>query len=145
FVERHSHFLLTAHVRPDGDALGSVLGMADLLEQRGKRVSMTIASLIPSRYDFLDPTHRVQRFEPPGEMYRACDAIIVLDTGTWGQLGDLGALLRESKAEKAVVDHHLTQDDLGATRFVDTTAEAVGRLVYEASVALKTPLRPDAA
>lgn len=145
FVRRHRRFLLTSHVRPDGDALGSMLGMADILEQQGKEVLMTIASTIPSRYDFLDPARRVRRFEPPVEPYRACDAVIVLDTGTWGQLGDLGALIREMPAEKAVVDHHLTQDDLGATRFVDPAAEATGRLVYEASRALGVTLRPDAA
>lgn len=145
FVDRRRHFLLTAHIRPDGDALGSVLGMADLLEQCGKRVSMTIASVIPSRYDFLDPTHRVQSFVAPGVSYRDCDAVIVLDTGTWGQLGDVGVFIQQSPAEKVVIDHHLTQDDLGAMRLVDTSAEATGRLVCEAARALNLRFRPEAA
>lgn len=145
FVERHKNFLLTAHVRPDGDALGSLLGMADLLLQHGKQVHLAVASAIPSRYGFLYNEGQVRHFALPGQEYDACDAVIILDTGTWGQLGDLGVWLRDSNAEKVVIDHHLTQDPLGATRFVDSTAEATGRLVYEASLALKTPLRPEAA
>jgi phosphoesterase RecJ-like protein len=106
---------------------------------------MTVGSVLPPRYDFLDPKKRVQRFQLPGEPYRQADAAIVLDTGTWNQLGDVGALLRGLPVVKAVIDHHLTQDDLGAQRFVDTSAEATGRLVFEAINALGGPLAPDAA
>jgi phosphoesterase RecJ-like protein len=144
-VQSHQCFLLTTHVRPDGDGLGSMLALADALEARGKTVHMTVGSVLPPRYDFLDPKRRVQRFQPPGEAYRQADAAVVLDTGTWNQLGDVGGLLRGLPVAKAVIDHHLTQDDLGAQRFVDTTAEATGRLVFEAISALGGPLGPDAA
>jgi len=146
WVERHHRFLLTAHVRPDGDALGSMLGLADLLMQRGKEVHLAVASLIPPRYDFLHPHGEVKQFDPTSKEFQAPDAVIVLDTGTWTQLGEMGAWLRTSRTETVVIDHHLTQDsDLPALRFVDTTAEATGRLVYELSQALGTPLRPHAA
>src|SRR5262249_45987727 len=56
-----------------------------------------------------------------------------------------GALLKSLAVPKAVIDHHMTQDDLGATRLVDTTAEATGRLVFEAINALGGPLSPEAA
>jgi phosphoesterase RecJ-like protein len=69
----------------------------------------------------------------------------VLDTGTWNQLGAFADFLRPLPAARAVIDHHLTQDDLGALRLVDTTAEATGRLVYEAGRALGVPLAPRAA
>ncbi|MFQ3593819.1 MAG: bifunctional oligoribonuclease/PAP phosphatase NrnA [Gemmataceae bacterium] len=145
-VERHQHFLLTAHIRPDGDALGSMLGMADLLRQRGKEVQLAVASIIPPRYDFMHPEGEVKRFDPLSHDFRPPEAVIVLDTGTWAQLGEMGSWLRTSMAEKVVIDHHLTQDDdLQALRLVDTSAEATGRLVYEASQALGSPLSPTAA
>jgi phosphoesterase RecJ-like protein len=122
-----------------------MLALADALEQLGKSVRMVVASLAPPRYAFLDPTQRVKRFNLPGDEYRDSDAVIVLDTGTWNQLGDFGTLLRQLPGPRAVIDHHLTQDDLGADRFVDTSAEATGRLVHEAITALGTPLKPDAA
>jgi phosphoesterase RecJ-like protein len=145
-LERRSRrFLLTTHIRPDGDGLGSMLALADALQQRGKEVWLTVASSLPPRYDFLDPGRLVRRFEPPGDAYRAADAVVVLDTGAWNQLGDFGALLRSLDAPKLVIDHHVTQDDLGAVRLVDTSAEATGRLTYEAIRAVGGPLRPWAA
>jgi phosphoesterase RecJ-like protein len=122
-----------------------MLALADTLEQRGKTAALVVASALPPRYDFLDPARRVRRFELPGDAYRDAELIIVLDTGTWNQLGDFGVLLRQHPGPRVVIDHHLTQDDLGAARFVDTSAEATGRLVYEAVAALGGPLSPEAA
>jgi phosphoesterase RecJ-like protein len=140
-VRQHRRFLLTTHVRPDGDGLGSMLALASTLEEQGKSVRMVVASVLPPRYDFLDPARRIRRFQLPGEEYRDCEAILVLDTGTWNQLGELGTLIRDMPVPKAVIDHHPTQDELGALRLVDTSAEATGRLVHEAIQALGVPLR----
>ncbi len=145
FVRRHRRFLLTTHVRPDGDGLGSMLALAEVLERQGKSAQMTVASTLPPRYDFLDPEQRVRRFAPPGDEYRGSEAVVVLDTGTWNQLGDFGNFLRSLKVPTAVIDHHLTQDHVGELMLVDTTAEATGRLVYEAVTALGGPLPPTAA
>jgi phosphoesterase RecJ-like protein len=144
-VRGHRRFLLTTHVRPDGDGLGSMLALADTLEALGKGVYMTVASVLPPRYDFLDPARGIRHFESPGDSYRDADAAIVLDTGTWNQLGDFGNFLKTLNVRKCVIDHHVTQDDLGAERFVDTNAEATGRLVFEAITALGAPLSPKAA
>ena len=144
-VHGHQRFLLTTHVRPDGDGLGSMLALADVLQERGKSVQMVVASTLPPRYDFLDPDRRVRPFAPPGDAYRTAEVAVVLDTGTWNQLGDFGPFLRTLAVPKVVIDHHLTQDDLGALRLVDATAEATGRLVYEAVTALGGPLPPTAA
>lgn len=141
-VRRHQRFLLTTHVRPDGDGLGSMLALAECLDSLGKNVQLAVASLISNRYAFLDPSTRVKTFEPPGESYRNAEVVIVLDTGTWNQLGTLGTFLKSLPATKAVVDHHLTQDDLGATQFVDVSAEATGRLVYELLSAIGSPMTP---
>lgn len=144
-VHRHQRFVLTTHVRPDPDGLGSQLALADVLEGMGKHVQLVIASNWPPRYSFLDPQRRIAIFQPPGTVYAAADVIVVLDTGTWSQLGDFGAFLKASQAAKAVIDHHLSQDDLGAQRFIDTTAEATGRLVYQVAQALGRPLSQPAA
>jgi phosphoesterase RecJ-like protein len=139
-VRRCRRFLLTTHVRPDADGIGSLRALAEGLRQKGKEVQALIASAWPPRYDFLDPHKEIERFAPPPDRWARTDAVIVLDTGTWGQLGDFGPFLREQKVPKIVVDHHVSQDDLGATALVDVTAEATGRLVYEALTALEIPL-----
>jgi bifunctional oligoribonuclease and PAP phosphatase NrnA len=144
-VRRHQRFLLTTHIRPDGDGIGSMQALARVLRQQGKDVQTVIASTYPPRYAFLDPDKRIERFAAPGERWRNNDVVIVLDTGTWNQLDGFGPFLRDLPAAKIVIDHHMTQDDLGAVRFVDTTAEATGRLVYEAIQALGVPLPAEAA
>jgi bifunctional oligoribonuclease and PAP phosphatase NrnA len=139
-VRRHSRFLLMTHVRPDGDGLGSQLALADALRRLGKTARVAVASNFPDRYRFLTPNGAVERFRAPGDEFRDAEVVVVMDTGTWNQLGDFGAFLRTLDVPKAVVDHHRTQDDLGGQRFVDITAEATGRLAYEAICALEVPL-----
>src|SRR5438105_5572736 len=144
-VRRQKRFLLTTHIRPDGDGIGSMQALGRVLRQQGKEVQLVIASTMPPRYHFLDPEKRIEHFAPPGERWRNAEAVLVLDTGTWNQLGSFGPFLKTLPAAKVVIDHHLTQDDLGAIRLVDGKAEATGRLVCEAMEALGVPLTAEAA
>lgn len=133
-VSEAERVLITTHVRPDGDALGSELAMADLLLQKGKEVEIFNASPTPDRYRFMDPTGtRVRALRVGTETPNLDpDLIIVLDTGTWSQLAGVAPFFRSSKAKKVVIDHHVSQDDLDALRLVDTSAAACGMLVHEA-------------
>lgn len=138
-IAAHDRFLVTTHVRPDGDALGSEVGMTGLLRQKGKDVRVVNASQTPPRYDFLDPDGRL--FEHFGTQVRAGDladrqALVILDLSSWGQLGDMADFVRGFPGPRVVVDHHVSQDDLGATFLKDTTAEATGTLVARATRAL---------
>ena len=147
-IETHDRFLLTTHVRPDGDALGSEVGMAGLLRQRGKDVRVVNASPTPPRYDFLDPTGTF--FEHFGtavvpEALTDREVVIILDLSAWNQLGDMASYVRGFTGTKVVIDHHVSQDDLGAIFLKDTTAEATGTLVTRAFHALGGTLTPEVA
>jgi phosphoesterase RecJ-like protein len=141
-VASHQRFLLTTHVRPDGDGLGSVKALAAALRQQGKQARLVLSGSLPGRYAFMDPEHDFIAFAPPGDDLRDTEVLLVLDTGTWNQLLPMAEFIRSLPAAKAVIDHHVTQDDLGAQRFVDTAAEATGRLVYELVQALGVRLTP---
>jgi phosphoesterase RecJ-like protein len=143
-VHRHQRFLLTTHLRPDGDGLGSMLALAETLEALGKQTRLVVASALPPRYHFLDPAGKVARFSVEPAL-RQTEVVMVLDTGTWNQLGDFGPFLKELRVPKLVIDHHVTQDDLGAIRLVDTSAEATGRLIWEAILALNAKPSPQVA
>jgi bifunctional oligoribonuclease and PAP phosphatase NrnA len=139
-------FLVTTHVRPDGDALGSEVGMVGLLRQKGKDVRVVNASRTPPRYDFLDPDGRL--FEHYGtqatpENLKDREAVVILDLSAWSQLGDVAEFVRGFKGPRLIVDHHVSQDDLGATYLKDTSAEATGTLVVQAAHALGVPLTPE--
>jgi phosphoesterase RecJ-like protein len=119
--------------------------LADVLESMGRRVQMVISSSFPPRYAFLDPEKQIQRYQPPGEAFQDAEVIVVLDTGTWNQVGEFGEFMKTSKAKKVVIDHHISQDDLGALLLQDTNSEATGRLIYEAVQALGQPISKKAA
>jgi phosphoesterase RecJ-like protein len=139
FLRQYDRPLLMTHIRPDADGLGAQLALHDALTAIGKHPRVVIASKLLPRYEFLDPKRTVIEDFKPG-LFTNCDCAVVLDTGTWNQLGDFGKWLQASSLPRAVVDHHRTQDDLGGLQMVDITAEATGRLAYEIIRALDAPI-----
>ena len=146
-LDRNERFILTSHVRPDADAIGSELGVAALLDQLGKRVRIVNPSGMPEHLEFLDPNRRVHKYSAAadGETIEDADVHIILDTSAWVQLGDLGKIIRRTPAKKVVIDHHVSSDDLGAVEFKDTSAEATGTLVVRLADALKIDIPAEAA
>lgn len=146
-IESHESFLLTSHIRPDCDALGSELGMAGILEALGKKVIIVNGQKTPDSLAFIDPTNRIQTIGETItiEELADIDAMMVLDTSAWAQLGPMGDVLKSLDCKKIVFDHHKSADDLDAEEFKDTTAEAAGRLVAEAAEHLKVKLTPEIA
>jgi phosphoesterase RecJ-like protein len=141
FLRRHDRPLLMTHIRPDADGLGAQLALHDTLTRLGKRPRVAIASKLPPRYDFLDPGRTViEDFRPStAGNFTDRDCVVVLDTGTWNQLGDFGDYLKANPGlPRAVVDHHRTQDDIAppGLQLVDITAESTGRLAHEITQAL---------
>lgn len=118
--------------------------MAAILEQLGNDVSVVAAFDVPPRFQFLDPEKRIRRLgrEVSRDSLPPFDLLMVLDTSAWAQLGEMGDVIRSTTAKKAILDHHLSADDLGAEVFRDTSAEAAGRLVYEAAEHLGATLTP---
>jgi phosphoesterase RecJ-like protein len=132
-VHAHQRFVLTSHVRPDADAIGSEIGMAGILESLGKSVRIINPSATPDHLAFLDPDKKVQKLGEGVTVEQACDTDVhmILDTSAWAQLNDLRRVIEKTPARKIVVDHHVSSDNLGATEFKDESASATGVLVKE--------------
>jgi bifunctional oligoribonuclease and PAP phosphatase NrnA len=146
-VRAHQRFVLTTHVRPDGDAIGSELAMAAILESLGKDVLLCNDFTVPPNLRFLDGAQKHRRLgvDVSAEQLGDREVLVVLDTSAWAQLGAMAEVIKGMKALKVVIDHHLSGDDLGAEVFKDTAAEATGRLVIEAANPLGVPLRREIA
>ncbi len=134
-VRSHDRFLITSHIRPDCDALGSELGMACVLEALGKNVRIVNAQTTPPNLKFIDPQHRLKTLGHDVQPHdlESCEVLMVLDTSAWAQLGTMAEVVRTTRAHKLVLDHHVGEDDLGAELFKNPQAEATGRLVVEAA------------
>jgi bifunctional oligoribonuclease and PAP phosphatase NrnA len=146
-IDANRRFVLSSHVRPDADAIGSELAMAGLLEAQGKSVRIVNPSAMPDSLSFLDPSGRVLKIGEqiaPDEVADA-DVHIVLDTSSWVQLVEVGDVLRRCETVKVVIDHHVSSDDLGAVEFKDVQAEATGALVFRMAESLGWTVTPEIA
>lgn len=146
-VRANRHFLLTSHIRPDCDALGSELGMCGILEALGKKVTIVNGQTVPPNLLFIDPGKRLKTIGvdiQPADL-ADIDVLMVLDTSAWAQLGAMAEVVKASRAKKVIVDHHVSEDDLGAELFKNTRAEATGRIVVEAAEQLGVKLTPQIA
>jgi phosphoesterase RecJ-like protein len=141
-VRSHQRFLLVSHIRPDCDALGSELGMAVVLEALGKQVRIVNGQATPPNLAFIDRQKRIGvigQTVQPAEL-ADIEVLMILDTSAWAQLGPMSDFIRAFPGKKVVVDHHVSEDDIGAEPFKNVTAEATGRLVVEAAEALGVKL-----
>ena len=143
-IHTHQRFVLTSHIRPDCDALGSELGMAAILGHLGKDVRIVNGQEAPAQFRFIDPQKRLEVIHQSATVDQLHDReiVMILDTSAWVQLGPMADAIRALPAKRMVLDHHMSEDDLGAELFKDTAAEATGRLVVEAADVLQVPLTP---
>jgi phosphoesterase RecJ-like protein len=146
-VRRNQRFVLTTHIRPDGDALGCEAALAEILKSLGKDVLVCNVFPIPPNLRFVDGKKRFKQLGvdvTPAELADR-EVLIILDTSAWAQLGEMADIVRSTKAIKLVLDHHVSEDDLGAEVFKDVEVEATGRLVLDAADQLKVSLTPEIA
>ncbi|MCX7402711.1 MAG: DHH family phosphoesterase [Planctomycetia bacterium] len=139
--------VLTSHVRPDCDALGSELGMAAILESLGKHVRIVNAQATPANLAWIDPQGKVESLASgvkPADLSDR-DLLIVLDTSAWAQLGAMADVVKKMREKVVVIDHHMSEDNLCDRWFKDTTAEATSRIVSEVAQRLRVPLTKEIA
>lgn len=121
--------------------------MAQILETLGKRVRIVNGHPTPSNLAFIDPEKRIQVI---GQQIHAADLsdadlLMILDTSAWAQLGPMTEVIQALACKKIILDHHFSEDELGAVQYKNTSAEAAGRLVVEAADHLGVRLTPEMA
>jgi phosphoesterase RecJ-like protein len=123
----HESFLITSHARPDGDAIGSALGLMHLIEPMGKRVTVAFADRIPTMFRCLPGIERIVP-EQPTELP---DVAILLECDSIQRTGfdqiEAGMIVN--------IDHHQSGRSFADFNWIDPTACAVGVMVYQLAVA----------
>ena len=137
-LETPQRIVISSHVKPDADAIGSEVGLGLLLQQLGKSVRVINTSPTPAHLRFLDPTNLVHQFGTGDTAAAVAEAELhfVVDTSSWNQLADVGQAMKASAAQRIVIDHHVSADDLGAIQFKDSTREATGALIVDLAEAM---------
>jgi nanoRNase/pAp phosphatase (c-di-AMP/oligoRNAs hydrolase) len=143
-LRRARSVIMTTHVKPDGDALGSIAALRRWLLAEGKTVQVIVPTAPSPKYGFLDPEGAVQvadrdvdvaALPPP-------DLVCVVDTCTWLQLEGMEPLVGHSGAPVLAIDHHRTQDPLADFLLVDGDAVAAAVVVYRLLVAAGATIDP---
>jgi phosphoesterase RecJ-like protein len=125
--------VLTTHVNPDGDGLGSEVGLAHMLKALRIDVAVANPTPTPPRFDFLfRDLPGLDRTAEAVKTLRKADVIVVLDIADLGRLGMLSDTVRDAGVPVACVDHHVSEGVLPAgPRYVDAGAAATGELIFE--------------
>lgn len=139
-LQAASSLLAVTHVHPDGDALGSMVGLGRAGEQAGKTVRMLVPDALPQRYRFLLEGLQIAATEQFAELAEQADVVVVLDTCCFSQLGGLAEGIQRCREKVVVVDHHTTRDDVGAVQWIDVSAAAVGAMMAELLEVLGWPV-----
>jgi phosphoesterase RecJ-like protein len=138
-LRERNTFFITSHARPDGDAIGSSLGLMHLLEAMGKQVIVAFSEPIPAIYNVLPGIHRVSTTLPS----TAPDAAILLEcdsierTSFSPEAFDLmGARLLLN------IDHHKSGRAFADFNWIDPSACAVGAMIYDLAMSSGYPITP---
>jgi phosphoesterase RecJ-like protein len=138
-LQSHKNFVITSHIRPDGDAIGSTLGLMHLLEAMGKRAEVVFSDVIPDVYLSIPGVERIHRQIPNVEF----DAAIVLECDSFDRSN---FCLEEYEVLRTLVtiniDHHASGRPFADFNWIDPEAPAVGSMIYDVALASGTLITP---
>ncbi len=122
-IENKQNFGITTHIKPDGDGVGSSLGLCWLLRSLGKQAEVIVHGDIPPSYRRLPGADEIRHVEAVDTQY---DAIFVIECSDLSRPG-----IRGLENELTVnIDHHATSEHFGTINWIDSTASAVGEMIY---------------
>lgn len=133
-INTHQRFIISGHVNPDCDSLGSALGLGRFLLDAGKTVNLLNNDPTPENYQFLDPAGLIQAYqaETHAPILASTDVVIVVDASSgWDRLGGLGEAMSQLNARTICIDHHTNQAPFAEIMVVDSSRIATGELIFD--------------
>ena len=138
-LRESDHFLLTSHVRPDGDAVCSILALHRILKEMGKVSRCALSNPPPAEFSFLYEPQELERLDsctPLDDVRVVC----ALDLPEWDRVGEMGERLESLSAVKICLDHHPRSGSLVELEVRDVRASATSVLVYRLLRYMDLPL-----
>lgn len=126
--------VLSTHIRPDGDALGSQIALALFLRKLGKQVLILNSDAPPRNLEWMLDLSPIKKFTGSLKQLKAlteADALVMMDTNTLERLGNVGEPFKNASGQKLLIDHHPDPEKWFDAAFVETTAASAGEMVYE--------------
>jgi phosphoesterase RecJ-like protein len=131
-IEANQRFLITTHIFPDPDALGSELALCAFLRKLGKSPRIVNSDAPPGRLRFMDKHGWVATFDPslPIEDYLAADALIVLDCSLLERVGRVADICRRFSGPIICMDHHIFEGGFASVNLIEVGRSAMGEMLY---------------
>ena len=127
-LKKYNKFLITSHINPEGDSLGSQLAMAELLKCLGKKFVIFDNDKVPERYRFLPGVNLIRNdIKAENEKF---DAAIVLDCPNLKRIGRVREVVKDAKTI-INIDHHVSNEKFGDLNWIEKDASSVGEMVYK--------------
>lgn len=139
-IHAASQIVVIGHVRPDGDAIGSVLGLTLSLKAAGKNVTPVFEDVVPENLRFLPGTNQIVSPSLP----ITADLVVVLDTANKERIGSRSLETLQKVPTWINVDHHGTNPAYGTLNHIDSSVPATGQLVYDWIQSTGLPMTDDA-
>ena len=131
-IEKNSSFVITTHVNPDGDAIGSAMALFYFLGLFNKNVHVINYSETPKYYKFLDTGNVIITFhEEHKHLLAECGVIIYVDLNDPDRTKKMSTFTLESKATKVIIDHHEPNKKFADIEFTDSKATSTGEIIYK--------------
>jgi phosphoesterase RecJ-like protein len=128
-LAKYDNFLLTTHVNPDGDGVGSACALTELLLHRGKQVRFVTDSPLPNKLRFLDYRHLFEQYDPHGD-YSQVQVVIILDAHRRDRIGAVATLVDRPGVISVCIDHHEAVGCFAEHVAIDSHACSVGAMIY---------------
>ena len=119
--------VLCCHVSPDGDTLGSALGLARLLEQKGKEVTVFVDDDINKSLSFIPGIDKVQR--PEAGVIVEADLFVVVDASSFDRVGICNEVVKAPVLLN--IDHHISNTEFADYLYLDAEAAAAGEIMCD--------------
>ncbi len=127
--------VITTHHKPDGDAMGSSLGLYNYLIQQGHHTQVITPTDYPDFLAWMPGNENViiftENVDKSATLVAEAEIVFCLDFNTLSRINELGELVRASSAVKVMIDHHLEPEDFDDYRHWDINAAASAQLVYD--------------
>ena len=136
-IRRADNLLCVSHVSADGDAYGSVLGMAQILRALGKRATAAMPEPVMVDFTFLPGAAEIVG---PAAIASDYDLIVCLDMSSPDRMGAIFDPTRHAHLPRAVIDHHVTNTFFGTTHWVEASCAATCQMLVALAAALDVPL-----
>jgi len=143
-IDNSKRFILTTHVNPDGDGIGTACALIELLLAKGKEVRFVCDSPMPKKFSFLDFHHLYEPYCPESN-YSDADVLIILDAHRKERIGRMATLLDHPSLCVICIDHHEIVEHLTPYLAIDPKACCVGALIYDLFEEYQFPLNLNAA